>query len=59
MEPDTVEFYEDKAGKWRWKKTAPNGKRVSASTQGYENKSDAIENYEREIAHAWVIVEES
>lgn len=26
--------------KWRWRRTAPNGEIVGASTQGYANKND-------------------
>ena len=42
---DKVELYKDKNDKWRWKRIAPNGEVVGASTQGYANKS-----YCKEIA---------
>lgn len=44
---DKWEFYKDTEGKWRWRRTAPNGKIVGASSQGYVNKSDCIENAKR------------
>ena len=37
----------DNAGKWRWKRFAPNGKQVGASNQGYVNEADCIENAKR------------
>jgi len=37
------EIYKNK-DEWRWRRTAANGKIVGASTEGYENKSDCIEN---------------
>ena len=45
---DKWKFYEDVAGKWRWKCTASNGRIVGASSQGYVNKSDCIANAKRE-----------
>ncbi|TBR37617.1 DUF1508 domain-containing protein [Marinomonas agarivorans] len=47
---DKWDFYMDKAGLWRWRRTAPNGRIVGASTQGYANKSDCEENARR---HSW------
>ena len=44
---DKVEFYQDKNDKWRWKRIAPNGVEVGASTQGYANKSYCKENAKR------------
>lgn len=41
---DTWEFYTDSANLWRWRRTASNGRIVGASTQGYVNKSDCIDN---------------
>ena len=38
------DFYTDNAGKWRWRRTAANGNIIGASTQGYANKSDCIDN---------------
>lgn len=34
-------------GEWRWRRTAPNGNIVGASTQGYVNRSDAVVNAQR------------
>ncbi len=44
---DTWEVYKDTQGKWRWRRTAPNGRIVGASAEGYSNKSDCIENAKR------------
>lgn len=47
---DKWEFYEDHNAshhKWRWRRTAVNGRIVGASTQGYAEKSECIENAER------------
>lgn len=44
---DKWEFYKDKGGEWRWRRTASNGRIVGASTQGYVNKSDCVENAKR------------
>lgn len=39
-----LEFYKNEEGDWRWRVTAANGKVVHASTEGYQNKNDAVEN---------------
>ena len=44
---DKWEFYKDSAGKWRWRRIAGNGRIVGASSEGYVNKSDCIENARR------------
>lgn len=41
---DKWEIYKDTKGEWRWKRTAPNGKEVAASTEGYKNKADCEAN---------------
>jgi len=41
---DKWEFYKDARGDWRWRRVAPNGEIVGASTEGYENKQDCIDN---------------
>ncbi|MGJ1498465.1 YegP family protein [Sphingobacterium spiritivorum] len=46
-ENDKWEFYQDASGKWRWRRTAPNGNIVGASSEGYVNKSDCIDNARR------------
>ena len=38
------QIYKDNEGKWRWRAVANNGKIVAASSQGYVNKSDCIDN---------------
>ena len=44
---DIWEFYKDnnpRKAEWRWRRTAPNGRIVGASTEGYHNKTDCIDN---------------
>ena len=41
---DKWEFYQDGLNEWRWRRIAPNGRIVGASSQGYKNKQDCIEN---------------
>ncbi len=44
---DKWSFYKDTKDEWRWRRKAPNGETVGASTEGYENKQDAVKNAER------------
>ncbi|GGH74387.1 MAG: DUF1508 domain-containing protein [Bacteroidetes bacterium] len=46
-ERDTWEFYKDEADLWRWRRTAVNGRIVGASSQGYHNRQDCVDNAER------------
>ena len=41
-----VEYYQDKAGEWRWRITARNNEIVGASTEGFVRKEDAEHNFE-------------
>lgn len=43
-ENDKWEFYEDKKGEWRWRRTAPNGNIVGASSEGYVRLIDCEAN---------------
>lgn len=47
MDSDKWEFYQDGQQQWRWRRTASNGRIVGASSQGYANKSDCVENARR------------
>lgn len=40
-----TEFYQDDAGKWRWRTVAENNEIVAASSQGFASEGGAIENY--------------
>ena len=40
-ENNVWEFYEDKAGRWRWRAFAKNKLELACSSQGYINKRDA------------------
>ena len=44
---DTWKIYKDTKSEWRWTRTAPNGKVVSASTEGYKNRADCVANAKR------------
>ncbi len=44
---DRWEIYQDTQGMWRWRRIAPNGKVVGASTEGYRNRQDCVENARR------------
>ena len=44
---DKWELYKDVGDKWRWRRTAPNGNIVGASTEGYANKTDCEANARR------------
>ena len=42
---DQWEIYKDNANEWRWRRTAStNGNIVGASSEGYKNKQDCINN---------------
>lgn len=47
MNSDRWEFYQDGQHQWRWRRIASNGRIVGASSQGYANKSDCVENARR------------
>lgn len=42
---ERARLYQDEAGEWRWRWRAANGRTIDASTQGYVDKADAVENY--------------
>jgi len=44
---DKWEFYKDSKEEWRWRRIASNGKIVGASTEGYKNKQNCINNAKR------------
>lgn len=44
---DTVEFYKDASGEWRWRRKAANGKLVADGGEGYVNLGDCQEQAER------------
>jgi uncharacterized protein YegP (UPF0339 family) len=44
---DKWEFYTDKKGEHRWRRTASNGNIVGSATEGYSKKSYAVANAER------------
>lgn len=44
---DKWEIYQDATGKWRWRRTAPNGRIVAASTESYNTRQACVENAKR------------
>ena len=40
---DKWEFYKDAAHEWRWRRFAPNGQQVGASSEGYKNREDCVQ----------------
>ena len=40
------QLYKDKAGEWRWRLVAENGKSIAASSEGYVAKADALNGIE-------------
>jgi len=44
---DKWEFYKDNSKEWRWRRTANNGRIVGASSQGYVNRLDCVDNAKR------------
>ena len=42
-----TEYYEDKKGEWRWRKTHKNGEIIGASSEGYVAKKDCQANANR------------
>lgn len=44
--PDRAYLYQSGTG-YRWRRQAANGLMVAASTESYENRKDAVANYER------------
>ncbi|WP_084512463.1 DUF1508 domain-containing protein [Geothrix fermentans] len=48
---DKWEFYKDAQGEWRWRRVAVNGRVVGASSQGYKNQADCVENARRNGYH--------
>lgn len=46
-ENDKWDIYQDAKSEWRWKRTAPNGNVVGASTEGYKNRADCVANAKR------------
>ena len=51
---DKTVVYQDKAGEWRWKRVAPNGRIIADSAEGYTRLSDA----ERAASRAFLAPDE-
>jgi uncharacterized protein YegP (UPF0339 family) len=50
---DRFVFYKSEDGRWRWRRTAPNGRIVGASTQSYKFKVSAKRNAKRNGWQRW------
>jgi uncharacterized protein YegP (UPF0339 family) len=44
---DKWEFYQDAQKLWRWRRIASNGRTVGASSEGYVNRTDCVNNAKR------------
>lgn len=44
---DSIEYYQDKRGEWRWRRVAADGKVVGAACEGYNARSDCEANAKR------------
>lgn len=44
---DRWEFYVDSRLEWRWRRIAPNGQIVGASSEGYSSRQACVENARR------------
>lgn len=44
---DRWQFYRDRQGKWRWRRTASNGEIVGASHESYSRRIDCVRNAQR------------
>lgn len=44
---DNWTIYQQNNGDWRWTRTAPNGRIVGASSEGYRNRADCVANARR------------
>ena len=44
---DRWELYRDSRQKWRWRRIAPNGRIVNASSQGYGTRTACLDNARR------------
>lgn len=52
------EVYKDKAGEYRWRLVAPNGKSIADSGEGYSSKEaclDGIQSVQKHAAAATVV----
>lgn len=49
------DLYQDRAGEWRWRLVADNGKIVGASTEGYKHREDCVANFRMVTTHVWAI----
>jgi uncharacterized protein YegP (UPF0339 family) len=41
MSTDRIEVYQDRAGGWRWRRVAPNGRYIATSGEAYTRKWSA------------------
>jgi uncharacterized protein len=46
------EVYQDKAGQWRWRLLASNGKSIAESGEGYGEKKDCLDGIASVKKHA-------
>ncbi|UOM32867.1 YegP family protein [Acuticoccus sp. I52.16.1] len=44
---DQIQYYEDKAGEWRWRMVDADGTVIGAASEGYKDKADCEKNAKR------------
>lgn len=44
---DSIEYYQDRRGDWRWRRLSADGKVIGASSEGYNNRADCEANAKR------------
>ena len=40
--PDLVMVFRDQAGDYRWRRSAPNGRILASSSEGYRNREECV-----------------
>ncbi len=53
--PDRVVIYKDENQDWRWRRVSPNGRILSDSSEGYENRKDCIETSQNVNALPYIL----
>jgi uncharacterized protein YegP (UPF0339 family) len=58
---ETVDFYQDQDGDWRWKIVAPNNRVIISASEGFATKGNAKRNYKlvRRVMRRPMLVTES
>ena len=52
-------IYPDKAGKWRWRAVAKNGRKVAVSGESFASKSNAKNAALKFLCRVWAMINEA